>query len=283
MRRPARIAAPALAVLMTVAPRHGVAQASRESAVGMPARIEQVVLPGPELVPVPAEPKSKLLLRLIAVYPHGSAFRYDLEFVGLEPGDYDLKDFLVRKDGSPLTGTDLPSVPVAIRSVLPPGHVLPNPLESRETPRLGGYRTLLIAGGAVWLAGLAAILFVRRKRSPKPIGHSAEPTTLADLLKPLVEQAIAGRLPSAECARLELALVALWRKRLGLEDLSPAEALKTLRVHAEAGPLLTGLETWLHRPALEGTVDLLGLLAPYRNLPPEALDGMSRAHASSRT
>ena len=273
----------ALAVLLLISPVVALARESRECAVGMAGRIEQIVLPGPELVSVAADTSSKIVLRVLAVYPHGTAFRYDLEFVGLEPGNYDLKEFVVRKNGSPIAAADLPSMPVKIRSVLPPGQVLPHPLERGEAPRLGGYKTLGIVAGVVWVAGLVAILFYRRQRGPGAIARSTKPTTLADRLRPLVERAIAGTLPAAECASLELSLVTLWRRRLGLEDRDPAEALTILRAHAEAGPLLTGLETWLHRPPQQERADLLALLAPYRNLPPEALDAPMRTRASSGT
>ncbi|MBI1851788.1 MAG: hypothetical protein HYR85_15725 [Planctomycetes bacterium] len=272
-----------LVVLSMISPLVALARTPPESAVGMAGRIEQIVLPGAELVPVAADAKSKVVLRVLAVYPHGSAFRYDLEFVGLEPGSYDLREFLVRKNGSPIAAGDLPPIPVTIHSVLPPGQVLPHPLERGDAPHVGGYKTLGIAAGVVWAAGLVAILFYRRQRSAEAIARSTKPATLADRLKPLVEQAIAGTLPAPQCASLELSLVTLWRRRLGLEDRDPAEALTILRAHAEAGPLLTGLETWLHRPPEQSSVDLVALLAPYRNLPPEALDAPVRAGASSGT
>src|SRR4051794_9180053 len=77
----------------------------RSSTVGMPARIEQVVLPGPELEVKPREnSRDPIVLRITNVYPHGTAFRYDLVYYGLDPGEHDLSTYLRRKDGSPTTG-----------------------------------------------------------------------------------------------------------------------------------------------------------------------------------
>ena len=64
--------------------------------VGMPGLIQELVLSGSELEVRPRDPKDPLVLRIARVSPHGSDFRYDLEFVGLEPGTYDLRDGLRR-------------------------------------------------------------------------------------------------------------------------------------------------------------------------------------------
>ena len=43
-----------------------------------------------------------------------------------------------------------------------------------------------------------------------------------------------------------------------------AELHQQLKAHDEAGPLLRGLEDWLHRPPDTATVDIPTLLEPYR-------------------
>jgi hypothetical protein len=236
----------------------------RTTTVGMPARIDQVVLPGSELEVRPLDDrKTPIVLRILAVYPHGTAHRYDFVYYGLEPGTFDLKDYLRRKDGTP-TG-ELPALKVEIRSVLPPGQVLPNALESRPTPALGGYRLLLIAAGIAWGIGLLAILLVGRRKKSVAQGALARPVTVADRLRPLVEKAVAGRLTHGEEAELERMLLAFWRRRLHLEHLRPAEAMAALRLHAEAGRLLEQLEQWLHRPGPPDAVDVAALLRPYQS------------------
>jgi hypothetical protein len=81
-----------------------------------------------------------------------------------------------------------------------------------------------------------------------------------------------GELGRAERAQLELSLVAYWRRRLGLDDRRPEQVITLLREHEQAGPLLRGLEDWLHRPEPPEDVDVAALLAPYRDLPADALD-----------
>jgi hypothetical protein len=243
-----------------------------ETTVGMSGTLEGVVLPGSELEAKPlTDRKSKVVLRVVRVYPHGSAFRYDLEYSGLEPGTHDLRQYLQRKDGSPLG--ELPPLVVKVNPVLPPGQVQPNKLEIEKGPRLGGYQVLVIAAVAVWALGFLVLVgsffFPRRKKARVA---SDRPVSLAERLRPLVEGAMAGTLSRPELANLERALLAYWRKRLRLEGAEPGEAVAAMREHPQAGPLLAQLEAWLHRPGPPAPVDVGKLLAPYRDLPPEAID-----------
>ncbi|MBV9125048.1 MAG: hypothetical protein JO112_16965 [Planctomycetes bacterium] len=236
--------------------------------VGMPAQIDQVVLPGPELEVRPLEdPRTPVILRIVNAYRHGTSYRYDLVYYGLEPGTFDLRDFVRRKDGSPATG--LPPLRVVVLPVLPPGQVQPNALAIQPSPRLGGYRLALIAGGLVWGAGLIGFLLAgrRRRKDARVAGQPAQ--TVADRLRPLVESALAGRLSRPQEAELERTLLAFWRRRLGLEDKAPAEAMAVLRTHPEASALVRGLEAWLHRPGPPEELDVAALLRPYQDVPAE--------------
>jgi hypothetical protein len=83
---------------------------------------------------------------------------------------------------------------------------------------------------------------------------------------------MANQLSRGERAQLELGLVAYWRRKLGLEDRAPDEALALLHADDRAGPLLKSLELWLHAPGSHANVDLAALLEPYRDLPADALE-----------
>lgn len=274
MRRPAiRLSLVMLALaigLMGHAPGraepNGQAHPLASSTVGMPGRIEQLVLPGAELEVKPLEDRrTPLVLRITEVYHHGSALRYSMVYYGLEPGGYDLRDYLRRKDGSALG--ELPPIPVEVVPVLPPGQVEPNALAIERSPWLGGYRLLLAAVGSVWCAGLAAILLLGRRKRASADAETTRSVTLAERLRPLVASAIAGTLSEDRHAELERLLIGYWRKRLGLEQASPPDVIRALRSHAEAGPLLRYLEAWLHQP--RGNADpaeAARLLRPYQDL-----------------
>ncbi|MBX9583209.1 MAG: hypothetical protein K2X87_23125 [Gemmataceae bacterium] len=273
LTRTAGTCAGALALLVSFSLCPPAAHAQPETAVGMTGRFTSLVLPGAELEARPlTDRKAAVVVRVAAVYPHGTAFRYDLEYFGLEPGTHDLRDSLRRKDGS--SAADLPPLPVRVNPVRSPGPVLPNDLRVDPGPRLGGYRLLVIGLGVLWGLGLAAIVlsFFFPRRAKAVAADAGRPLTLADRLRPLVEGAVGGRLSPGQLADLERSLLAYWRKRLKLEADPPAEAMAALRRHPDAGPLLNRLEEWLHRPGPGRPVDVGALLAPYRDLPPDALE-----------
>jgi hypothetical protein len=243
----------------------------RSPTVGVTARIDGLVLPGTELEAKPVtDRKQPVVVRVVRVWPHGTAFRYDLEYYGLEAGKFDLTKYLRRQDGS--AAADLPAVLVEVRSVLPPGQVLPHDPQPQAAPQLGGYWLFLTLAAGAWVLGLLAILFVGRRRRAEAARDAGRPRTLADHLRPLVEGAVAGRLKPAQLAELERSLLLFWQRRLDLGDRKPAEAIAELRRHPEAGPLFQQLEAWLHRPGAAGGVDVAGLLRPYQDIPADAVE-----------
>lgn len=244
----------------------------REASVGMRGRIEGLLLPGPELVARRPELNAALILRVVGAWPHGTQTRYDLEYYGLEPGSYDLAEWLVAPDGS--TPEALPEIHVEVTPVLPPGQVLPREIEVQQPSRVGGYRRLMILAGVLWVAGLLLMIAKARSKHVEERGEpQAAPPTLAQRLRPHVQAAMRGELSEAGKAELERLLVAHWRERLDLRDEKAARAITKLREHDEAGRLLRQLEVWLHsapdsQARTEG-LDLSALLRPYENIPVE--------------
>ena len=223
---------------------------------------QQVIIPGGELeVQAITTFETPVVVRIMDVNRHGSGFRYDLEFYGLEVGNYNLMDFLQRKDGSPMDA--LPAIAVEFKSVLPVGQIKPAALENQQTQGLGGYRILMTLAVIAWVLGLLAIWLLGHSRADKMVATESK-ITFEEQLRPLVESAIAGRLPDSERAKLERMLLNFWRRRLDLQEADPAIAIARLREHEEAGPLLCALEEWLHRPHPPQHVDLSALLKPYR-------------------
>lgn len=245
------------------------ARDQRTASVGMRAFVEQVVLPGTELVPAPSSLKAPVVVRVLKTWPHGEHLRYDLEWVGLEPGRHDLVKYLVRKDGSPTTG--LPELPVEATSLLPAGAAEPADLEPKAPERLDGYTTMQVVAGILWGVGLLAILFVGRRfrrRAPPP----PPKPTLADRLRPLVEAVATGAAGTGAKAELERLLVAFWRSRLELQAVKAADAIVAIKQHPEAGALLRQLEGWLHMPTPPAPTDVQALLQPYRGVTAESFE-----------
>lgn len=259
-------------------------ETSRETTVGMPIRLDQVVLPGPELEAKPLEDRrSPIVLRVAAVYPHGTDHRYDLVAYALEPGDYNLVDFMLRRDGSAITG--VPPLTIHVAPALPPGQVEPHQPGTTAIPALGGYTVWWIVGSLLWFVGLVLILTVGRRRKNDSVGSEATPLSLADRLRPIVQRAMAGTMSDSEKAELERTLLSFWRRRLQLQDLKANEAMVALRQHPQAGQLLKQLEVWLHQPPdkrSENEIDVAALLEPYRDLPSEDVAGEPGWDAASQ-
>lgn len=263
---------PLLVALLAVAPTHAADEgASSSTSVGMPATIEELVLPGPELEVKPLKDRdAPFVLRLVESYPHGSSRRYTFEYYALEPGEYNLTDYL--RPAEAAEAAELPEVLVSVKPLLPPGQMQPNALQSSKLPRVGGYWVWVTLGTILWLVAGYAILFMGRKKSAdSTAAEEARPKTLADRLRPTMEAAVAGELSQPELAELERVLFAFWRHRLGLDEAPAAEAMREVLAHPEGGQLLRQLEAWLHHPDAGSDVDVAALLAPYRDLPADAM------------
>ncbi|MEM7784082.1 MAG: hypothetical protein AAF623_12070 [Planctomycetota bacterium] len=239
-------------------------QENRSPTVGVAGWIDQLVLPGSELATVPLVEGIPIVVRIREVFPHGDSFRYDLVFQGMEPGKYNLADYLRRKDGSPVG--QLPEIPVEIRSLLPPGQIEPNALETGLLPRMGGYRVVMIAAIGIWSLVFLGLIFLGRKKMVQ-IEQEEKALTLADLLKARIEHALENPQDQSQYAELERMLTAFWTKRLGLEEVSTHEAIVAIKSDAKAGPLMQQLELWMHSPNADRSVDLDQLVKPFQKLP----------------
>lgn len=244
------------------------------ASVGARAIVKDVVLPGTELMAKPLEGDPAMIVQVAKVIPFGDSFRYELRFSGLEPGDYDLSQWMIRKDGTE-TG-ELPAVPVKIESLLPPGQVVPNELQSGWLPRLGGYRNVMISAVVIWSAILLVLIFGGWRKPIEEPDNTVKPKTLADLLQERLQAGFDNRVEPKQYAELERMLFAFWRRRLSLESASPESAMSQIKEHDQAGPLMLQLEQWLHRPQQNQVVDLAGLLEPYRSIGAEEWEPVSR-------
>ena len=235
--------------------------------VGMPVAMDDVILPGGELEPAAAGMESGAtdqsgVLRIVRATPHGDDFRYSFVFYGLEPGDYDLANYL-----RPIPGgepRELPTIPVKVTTLLPPGQVEPHTLTAGKLPGLGGYRRTFWALGILWAVGLLLLMFAFRRKPEVRTNASERQMTFADHLRPLMIAASQGTLSIEEQSAIERLLLSYWKDRLGVKRLSPAKAMDALKADPQAGELIRQLEAWLHAPDTPQDVDVEQLLAPYR-------------------
>jgi hypothetical protein len=100
------------------------------SPVGIEGRLEALLI-GSELVAKPAEPNAPLTVRIESTRARGPVLRYDFRYLGFVPGEYDLRKFLARQDGSrdeflpPITVQVAGSLPTKFNGWLTPHQVMP--------------------------------------------------------------------------------------------------------------------------------------------------------------
>ena len=239
-------------------------------ALGIEGRVS-LDLPRPDYRPRPLDDRTELILRIESITPAANQrHRYDFYYMGLEPGNYSLANYLIRPDGS--HPDELSNTLVQVQAVLPENH------DGRLTsytpgrfPFIGGYRVFLGVIGLLWVGGITGfVLSYRKKRVVvEPVVAVPEPT-FAERIRPLVEAAAGGKLSLEGKAQLERLLMGFWREKLSLPDLRMAEALARLKAHAQAGESIRALERWLHQRTGISADEVNALLEPYRgaNRPP---------------
>lgn len=238
-------------------------QQETESPLGFPTTITDLYIPGSKVEPIPRkDSEASLVIRILEVKPASDGFRYDLEVYGLDPGTHRISDYLQRIDATPLE-------PVEHSLQITTTHPLdslpePESLKLVDPEKLGGYRLLSIVLGVLWLGVFLFILFYK-KRGPKEAEPPPAPLTLHEKLQGLVTKASDGNLSEDQKAQLERLIVGHWKQKVPeLQELPTSQALRKLRSHPEASPLLLKLEEWLHAP--KGTAsqtDINTLLEPF--------------------
>jgi hypothetical protein len=229
--------------------------------IGQPLVIADTYIPGGEVKAKPRrDRKPPLVVRILEIRPAKDGSRYNFEVQGLDPGRYNLAEFLEVPEG-----TAIQEIPLEITAELAPGLVKPHATENGELPKLGGYRTTMIVLVSIWAAGFAGILLWRKKRTGAAEGSLASGPTLAERLRPLVGAASKGELSTEERAKLERLVIGHWREKRGdIAALPPAEAMVKLRNDPDASPLVLALERWLHAPSSNTTTsEIEALLSPY--------------------
>ncbi len=189
---------------------------------------------------------------LVRVNPIEGSSKQRIEFVGNVVGDYDLRDYLEREDGKPLS--DLSPLSVTVVSQLPPNHG--TDLYSSGTTWFdwsAHYRLLLWLAVGVWVAVPAAWLIyraTRRKPEAAPPPAAPAPQTLEDQLRAALSAAALRTLSTQEKAQLELLVFRFFSERLNrpflgtTDDMS--ETLRTIRLNPETRDLVSAIERWLH-------------------------------------
>jgi hypothetical protein len=235
--------------------------------VGMPVVIKDLILPGTELEATSqTDDLAPVVLRVINVFPHGTQFRYELEYYGMVPGTFDLKNFLQRKDAS--TTADLPAIPVEIISVSAPGQLIPRDPSTKRTAWFHYYQLILCAAIILWTITFWSILKIGRRKKAAQELPPEFPSSI-DHLTHYAQQMEKHDLNAQERAEVERLVYAAWREKLGLQETHSNTAVMELKQNAVAGHAIRKLEAWLHAPQTT-PIDLNQIIAElyhYENVP----------------
>ncbi|MBN2210064.1 MAG: hypothetical protein JW709_01595 [Sedimentisphaerales bacterium] len=234
--------------------------------VGIEGAIE-AVLPAANLQAAPLEEKPRLILRIAATtLTDDGRTKYDLRYIGLAPGSYNLANYLVAPPGQTLPS--LPAIPVTVKSILPENHeggLVSSELQKITLP--GGYTFFFVMTWVCWALLLIPLIFVGRpKKQTALVEEPVYIPTLADLLRPLVQRALDGQMTLSDKTHLERLLMNYWCTRLHLGREPMITTVEQLKQHPQAGELLRHLEHWLHEPPGRHKVDLAEILSPYQKI-----------------
>jgi len=234
--------------------------------VGIEAGVS-VTLPRGDLEAVGIKERTDLILRIATIKETKQGFGYDLRYIGLLPGDYNLANYLVTPEGN--VAETLPVIPVKVMPLLPQGHqgeLVSSQLKAFTPP--GGY-TLFFAGvWLFWALLLLPLIFAGRVKKTVEVVTLTPPPTLEEQLHPLVMKALAGGLDIAEKEHLERLLMGYWQQQLNCDEATAYLMLKKIKGDPEGGQLVEKLESWLHRPPGTAPVALEEMLARYAHLAP---------------
>jgi len=222
------------------------------SNVGTEGHRRNILIPGALLETRPPTSRSRLEVWRESAVKNGDGYIYDFGYVGHEPDIYDLRDYLVRADGSPLGGID--PIPIEIAGLLPPGNraelILPE--LPAPSPR-GGYSNVLKAIAATWLVlaavwvTLVCLAWLRRAKIRRALSASAAPDA-SDEVRRLIRLACEVELSVDSKLRLERLLFAVWCRRLGWCGRSPEDVSPALARDERIGPKFMALTSWLYGP-----------------------------------
>jgi len=234
--------------------------------VGIEAGV-RVELPRGDLQAVGIKERTDLILRIATSKQTKQGFGYELRYIGLLPGDYNLANYLITPEGD--VAETLSVIPVKVLPLLPQGHqgeLVSSQLKAFTPP--GGYRLFFSGVWLFWAFLLVPLIFAGRMKKTVQVVTVTPPPTLEEQLQPLVEKALAGGLDVSEKEHLERLLMGYWQQLLKCDEVTAYLMLKKIKGDPEGGQLFEKLESWLHRPPGTAPVALEEMLARYAHLVP---------------
>ncbi|MFT5523384.1 MAG: hypothetical protein ACI9HK_001330 [Pirellulaceae bacterium] len=213
-----------------------------------------VTLLDEQLEAVPYTHGDALAVRIASAAPIEGGFRYDIRYMAYGPGEHDLNEYLIDRDGRQLSGQ--PDMTVVVDPLLAEDYSgILFETAARPIDLHSNYRLAMASMWAAWgLLLIPLALYGRRTRGTKV--KETPPRSVPDRLRQLLETAECESLCVEQQADLETLLLLFWAERLKVSSRRLAETLAELRKHPAAGAQLSAVERWLHgrQGAVNGSV-----------------------------
>ncbi len=216
--------------------------AGHSASIGSGLVIEDLEIKGSELAVIPRiDSKVPIILRIVNSEATENGYSYDLHVEGLDEGKYNLADYLKRADGSE---SAIPKISFEAYSILKDKWTEPRTLEKIKPEKIGGYFTLVLVLIILWIAGLAAIILLKRKRAT--VAHVIADPTLGERIYKLLKKSN-NNLTSTQKAELDRMVIGHWLHQFpDLEHRPIADSITFLKSQSDSAPMLLSIEKWLH-------------------------------------
>ena len=217
--------------------------AEKKNGVGLVKRVK-VSLPGELLMAAKVNDKSDAMVRVISTQKLTNGYSYDLEFIGLEPGKYNLVKYLRTASTNELV--NIPEYLIEVNSSLETdfsGELLDF---QKTVPNLTPwYKKLNWLIFAFWLTLLPLIiLYGRRKKKVEEVIQVREKTLNEKICELLAS--LEGQSTKELWQRIEGLIFQHWCQKKELDGMPMHEAISKLKADDEAGPFILKLEEGLH-------------------------------------
>lgn len=213
----------------------------------------RVEIPGERIEATPVDERAPAVVRVepVAETPAGTV--YEIDFIGLEPGEYDVTRYLRTLGGAP---PEIEPRVLAIQRKLPAdfrGEILA--LERRVEMSLAWYRPTAVAVSILWGLCLPLLVLMGR-RKPEP-EHAPPPPapTVRERLKALVDQ-IGDDQGKEAWQRLEATVIGYLADSRRIPSARAFEQFLALKSDPVAGPVIREFEHCLHSPGGRGREEL---------------------------
>lgn len=233
-----------------------------------------------DLICVPEkESKIPFHVRIVSREPHDGGYRYQLAYLPLEAGTFNIGQAL-RRPVDENAEHDV-SKSVSVGSIRDHQTLDLSAVQLSMRLHIPWYRWSIFSFGVIWLCGLIYLVTSRPRKQRIPETPVLE-LTLEQKIAKLLMEASNGMHPDLRNSEIERLLLTHWQSELKLRDLKTEHVIARLERDPRISPTLAMLNQSLHAPRPLGDIKIHGYLnsVHLQNLDPaDAYPSCGERHA----